>query len=227
MATIHRTEGLILKTLKFQEYDQIISSFTPGDGILKLFVKQALNQKRRKGPILTPFSRVEFIYRPTKGEFCACQEISLLNSHFHIRNTLETLEAAADMLQATLATQMPNKAAPAVYQLLVRYLEKLPFIQPPEILSSSYRLKILQHEGLLNLQTHCCMCDTPLNTKYVYKGEIFCEKDAPPYSIRFSEEEFSLLHRLAFCKTFKELAQTPFFPQFHVPIKKMFNMLLK
>ena len=136
-----RTEGIILQATKFQDFDQIITVFTPGDGILKFMVKGALNPKQGKAALTTPLSRVELIYLQGKSELYSCREISMLNNHLSLRENVVLMEAAFDLLQAIRSTQLPHKPAPELYKLLLIYLEKLPLIPDPKILSTSFRLK--------------------------------------------------------------------------------------
>ncbi len=225
--TIHRTEGIVLKAFKFRDYDQILSIFTPGDGLLKLIIKNALSAKRGRGALTAPFTRAEFIYSPSRGELCPCSEVSLINQHLYLRNHLPILEAATEMLQATIMTQMPNKAAPDLYKLLAVYLEKLESIQPPHLLSTSYFLKVLRHDGLLRLQDHCSVCPaSSLETLFLSEGETFCSKHSPSQALQFLNSEYILLNTLAFCTTFKELTHAVCPKDFSIQVKQLFREIL-
>lgn len=192
-----RTEGIILQATKFQDFDQIVTLFTPEEGILRFMVKGALNPKLGKAALTAPLSRAEFIYSQGKSELYPCREISMLNSHLNLRENVLIMEAAFDFLQAIRATQLPHKAAPDLYKLLLIYLEKLPLIPDPKVLSTSFRLKTLRHEGLLNLST------TP-----------------------FSEEERSFLDTLANSRSFNQLAALSVTPVLWQKVRRFFDDLL-
>jgi DNA repair protein RecO (recombination protein O) len=149
----HRTEGIILQATRFQDFDQIVTLFTPGEGLVKFMVKGALNPKLGKAALTAPFSRVECVYTKGKSELYSCREISMLNAHLSLRENVLVMEASFDLLQAIYATQLPCKPAPELYKLLLIYLEKLPLIPDPKVLAASFRLKTLRHEGLLTLET--------------------------------------------------------------------------
>jgi DNA repair protein RecO (recombination protein O) len=145
--TAKRAEGIILQTLKYQDYDQIATVFTMDHGILKFFVKGAYRSQNGKNT--SPLARAEFIYTQGKSTLYNCKEVSLLNTYLNLRNNLTHLEAGIDLLKAVLESQMESKPAPELYKLLIMYLEKIPVIPDPWVLAASFLLKILRHDGLL------------------------------------------------------------------------------
>ena len=221
----YRIEGIILHAFSFQDFDQILTVFT-SEGIHKFLVKGAFSRKNGKGTLTAPLSHAEFVFRPGKGDLLSCREISMLNQHLNLRQNLELLESSFDLIDAIYRSQMPNKPAPALYKLLVAYLEKIPLLKPPQLLSVSFRLKVLNHEGLLSLASQCGHCNKPLHTHYLYGGESFCSQHALPTSLEFSKEEISLLKNLAYAQTFTQLAALSL--PLHLPhkVKLLFKELL-
>lgn len=151
---VYRTEGVILQTINFQDYDQIISLFTENEGIIKLVVKGARHSKRHQGANIAPLAHAEVVYAKGRSELYQCREITILHPHLNLRNNLPVLTAACDMLQALLSSQQVHEPAPALYALLNYYLDKISAINDPHIFSASFRLKILRHEGLLDENCH-------------------------------------------------------------------------
>lgn len=226
MQTI-RIEGLIIQSVKFQDFDQILEIFTTHSGILKLIVKGAFSKKQGKGAMTSPLVRAEFIYLPRKGEIHACREISLLNSHLKLRERLEVLEASIEMLKAIHETQLPNKPAPDLYQLLIRYLEKMPLVSDPYALAASFRLKLLRHEGFLGLSNQCTSCGIPLSTLHIVEGESFCRSHAPHHHLEFDKDEAPLLFHLALCRSFTELSKTQVNPEFRHKVLQLFQSFIE
>jgi len=222
----YRTEGIILQALKFQDYDQILTIFTPGDGILKLMMKGAFSHKNGKGTLTAPLSRAEFIYTRGKGELYACREISMLNQHLNLRQTLALLEAALDLLQTVYRSQVAHKAAPDLYKLLVAYLEKMMLVPDPQVLASSYRLKVLRHDGFLHLGEKCSSCQAPLPVRFCSQGESFCRQHAPPGSLEFSAAEATTLELLAYAPTLSHLTAGQVSPELARKIRQLFEDLL-
>ncbi len=145
-----RVEGLIIREIPFQDYDRILSLFTPTEGLIKLFVKGSGRVKEGNSHRTAPLNIVEVVYTQGRTELYPCREITVINNQLQLRKNLSVLESACDMLQTILSTQLPGKSAPELYQLLLIYLRKLPEVGNPNILSTSFRLKTLRYEGLLD-----------------------------------------------------------------------------
>jgi len=191
------TEGLICHALPFQDHDLILTAFTEKEGMVKFFLKKAFLRKEWKGA-LSPLTRVEFIYTQGKGELLSCRDISLLNLHLKLREKLQWLEAALEIVSALRIAFIAPYPAPLVYQLCVRYLEALPFIQDPFPAVSGFRLKILKHEGLFSFQNQFI----------------------------FSEEEQKVVEQLAANRSLSALNAFALTPVLHKKILQFFNLSL-
>lgn len=150
MEKLH-TQGLITHALTFKEYDRIITLFTPNDGLIKVVIKGAFSQKQSQGATTTPLTRIELNCVRRQSELYSGSDIEVVDSNFALRSNLKTLESACDMLQTVTATQQPGKAAPDLYKLLGVYLQRLPQAEYPSTVAASFKLKLLRHEGLLEL----------------------------------------------------------------------------
>ncbi len=146
---IQRAEGVILQSLNFQDYDQILTVFTREEGLIKLIVKRARHAKSGRGGFTAPFTQAEFIYKEGRGEIFTCSEVSVIHQHLGLRRSLSVLEAACDIIKALLLVQPIQAAAPQLYDLLILYLTHIPRLRDPYALAASFRLKLLKHEGLL------------------------------------------------------------------------------
>jgi DNA repair protein RecO (recombination protein O) len=141
-------EGVILHMIPYRNYDQILTVFTSQQGVLKFFCKKG------KGQRYMPLTRAEFAYREKKSELFACEEISIVDSYVQLRNQFVHLQAGCDLIRTVSASQVVGKAAPLVYQLLIFYLDKIPNVADAWTLALSFRLKILKHEGMLNIESN-------------------------------------------------------------------------
>lgn len=148
-----RTEGIIARSFPFQEYDRIVALFTPTEGLIKLFVKGSHQSKKLNNSRSDALNLVEVIYRQGRNDLHPCNEIEVLNSHSKLRLNLDILETACDIMQAVLSTQYPGKVSSELYYLLLNYFQLLPEMKQPLILSTSFYLKTLRYEGLLNDST--------------------------------------------------------------------------
>ena len=201
-----KTEGIILHALNFKEYDQILTVFSPERGIQKFFFKGGQSTKRKKGSSSAPLTRAEFIYREKSCDLLSCIEISPLSYYQGVRKNLESLEVACKMIKAIQLTQQPGKPAPHLYALLLKYLETLSTANHPEALASSFFLKLLRHEGLLDSLSHCSICRHPLKTLFLSGGEGLCKEHASENSFFFDEYEQNILKKLSFSRIISEIS---------------------
>ena len=216
-------EGIILHTFDYRDYDQILTLFTPNEGIVEAVKAGANRPKRRGGVETSPLTQAEFILVRGKQELMKCREISVKDRHLGCRQNIETLETACELLQALRNTQMPGKASPALYALLESYLQKIPKIDSPQRLALSFRMKLLRHEGHFSNQLTCTLCQEVLPTLHFSHGEYFCRKHAPSGCVHFSKEETEELHRCAFGKTFSEVLSQSMHPEFQEKTRALFN----
>jgi DNA repair protein RecO (recombination protein O) len=200
------TEGIILRAIPFRDYDQILSIFTADAGLIKVLYKGSRSKCLGVQGLGTPLTRVEVIYRETRGEIFSCHEMTLLDSFSFLRKKWLNLEVACDLLQVLLASQFVGKAAVRLYALLCFYLEKIPHTLNPWILAMSFRLKLLKHDGLMSFPFLCCECHQPLQAlAFTRDSENWCLNHQPIGSLIWEQAELQLLYRLATCQSYQEI----------------------
>lgn len=221
-----KTEGIILHTLDFKEYDQILTVFSPENGIQKFIFKGGQSAKKRKGSSSAPLTRGEFIYHIRNSDLFPCSEISVLSHYQGIRKNLETLETACEMIKVVHQTQQPGKPAPQLYTLFTTYLETLSSAPHPHALASSFLLKLLRHDGHLGPLNLCSTCQHPLTTLFLNEGESFCQKHASTNSVFFDEHELLLLQILLYSRTLSEISNLTLSGTTHQKIKEIYNIII-
>jgi DNA repair protein RecO (recombination protein O) len=215
-------QGIVLQSLKFKDYDQILTVFTRENGLIKLFVKGAYNLKQGKAPVAT-LTQIECIYTQRQSSLYTCQELSTVNYYLDLRNSYQCLESACTIAKAILDSQPEHKPAPLLYDLFVAYLNRLPSTPNPSTLESSFLLKTLRYEGLLGLTPHCNICQDDLTEHYLYHGESFCKTHAPPHSIQLSPFEAASLFTLTFSRDMALIETAPLSPQLKQTILSLFD----
>lgn len=202
-----KTEGIVVRAIPYRNNDCILTIFTPLQGLISLFLRGGYKSKKHvSSGALSPLSVVEIVYSKGRGELYPCQEIAVVRHHLELRKTLPILESACRMLQDIAATQQPEKPAPELYQLLLLYLNKLPAIPVPEVLSNSFFLKMLRFEGTFPLLSHCSLCSLLLKDTWIHTNEPFCLPHAPPGALYFNAEERHIVETLAYCRDFNQLS---------------------
>lgn len=198
------TEGVILNTLHFKDYDLIVTVFSPGLGLCKFYVKGALRpSKKASAPCL--LSRCEFEFRQGKGNLLICEEVTVVNQFLGLRRDYSTLEIACQLLQMLLRSQMPDKPAPDLYKLLLKYLEGLGSASDPKVIKASFQLKLLRHDGHFYLPEACQKCGKILEGFQYFYGECFCPGHEVAGSLHFNPEEADMLRILAYCRSLADL----------------------
>ncbi|MGR3973025.1 MAG: DNA repair protein RecO [Candidatus Rhabdochlamydia sp.] len=144
-----KTEGIILKTIPYQEKKSIVTLLTKDHGIISLFVRQ---EKSFKGhSLINTFSHIDLVYQKIKTSECfALKEGTMIESHYFLRETWSRLEAAGKMSAAILFTQFPGKSSPLLYHLLLACFKQLPHFKSSLTLVTLFYLKLLTYEGVLS-----------------------------------------------------------------------------
>lgn len=215
-------EGLILKSLPYRERDHILTVFSKEQGLVSLFSKRI-----KPHGLNSPLTQAEFVIEQGKGELLPCREISLISSFYKIREKMESLESAFLLMRAILKSQFPQKPAPQLYELLIRYMNEIPNTRHPTTLSASFLLKVLRHEGLFGLLQCCSTCQTTLKTEFhIHQGESFClEHVRYPYTL-LSHEEYTLLFFLASCRNLNEISSISIFQTLHEKTWDIFSQAM-
>ncbi|CCB89786.1 DNA repair protein RecO [Simkania negevensis] len=144
----NKSEGIVLKSFAYKETERILHLFTHDQGIIHLIVKHLSPKKPQRINLSTPLCRGQYVYRKGKSDLYTLLDGSILNLHLPLRQSLKQLTIGGKMLQAIHDTQLPEKPAPQLYNLLAAYLKNLPL--SPENLWASFQLKLLKHEGLIS-----------------------------------------------------------------------------
>lgn len=186
--------GILLQAIPYLGSQRILKVFTLDEGLVSLI------SKSNKHTALAPFCIAEWVYKKGQKEIHTLTDGTLIDGLLELRNHYATLCAAGAMAKDLLTTQFPGKKAPALYTLFNAYLKKLPVVSKPDVLAASFRLKLLQHEGLLTIEQNCS-CGSP--ACQLSEGESSCRKCKP--GLLFTFEEWEQLYQLAHLRQFSLL----------------------
>ncbi|MES2274211.1 MAG: DNA repair protein RecO [Chlamydiota bacterium] len=201
--TEEMSQGVLLQTIPYLGRQKILKVFMPEEGLVTLIAKSA---NPSWTAFTTPFCIAEWVYKKGQKEIHTLKDGSLIDGLLELRQTYPILTQAGLMAQDLLRSQLPAKSAKNLYDLFCAYLKKLTFFSEPEILTASFRLKLLLHEGLLSLQNECCLCQAPAS--HLFQGESYCLKDASFLGITFTADEWNQLCLLAFGRQFSHFPQS-------------------
>ena len=199
-----KEEGIVLKATPYQESSRILSLFTKNSGIISVIAKRLSPKKSTLINLTTPLCRAEFIYRKGKSSLYRFIDGSILDLHLPLRQSYLNLKTASNLLNLVSASQLPEKPAPHLYQLLSLSLKKMPLFSDPSVLFSAFQLKLLKHEGLLSIGRVCNRCQQN-PPKYLHQGEGICVQCEKGGRISFSEKEWQTLLDLLSVRSFEAL----------------------
>lgn len=198
--------GILLQAIPYLGH-RILKVFTPEAGLLTLMAK---NIRAKEAAHTTPFCRAEWVFRKSRSDIYPLKEAALLDPLSYLRNDYATLMAAGSMANDLLRSQFPHRSAQLLYDLLLASLTHLP--RNPAAIAQSFRLKLLQFEGLLNLRDTCMRCEE--KSSYLSRGESRCHRHALPGSVGFNDEEWQTLLVLGLGRRFSEFDGVPVSSQF-------------
>ena len=211
------TQGICLQAIPYLNNGRILKVFTPEEGLLTVMAK------KKSLVSLAPFCIGEWVIKKGRGEIGTLVDGSTTDSLLELRTSYLALTAAGSIARDLLSTQMPGKNSPALYQLACSYLKRSAQFPNPTILSSSFRMKLLLHEGLLALREECAVCGA--KGFCLMRGETVCAAHASaPYS-SFSKEEWEALFQLTFTRQFSLLQTVTLSPALQREIDVLFEGL--
>ena len=219
--TTEKAEGLVLRTLDYKDRQKIITLFTPTRGLISLIIKGITRKKSHLLTLSSPFTQGEYHFHIGRSELYTFKDGTPLATHHNLRSDLSLIETAATMAKALLLTQLPGKSTPALYALILAYLKELPNFNP-NILSSSFHLKLLKHDGLLSLSPHCAVCNQ--KPTHLFLCEPYCQLHAPSRSHPFDESEWETLITLTEARSFAALKKRSLSEALH---QKISNLVLE
>lgn len=197
-------EGIVLQSCPFRDSGRILHVFTAERGVITLFIKDLSKKRLIMVNLTSPLCRAQFIFRKGRSDLHHLIDGTVVDPHIKLRRSYTRLQLAGKMLRAITTSQMPGKPTPSLYALLANYLRQLAHFCDPISLWTSFQLKVLQHEGILSLDTTCLCCHKE-RASCITQGEsrcIKCNSEATPH---FSSKEWSVLLQFFRAKKFEEL----------------------
>ena len=172
---LHRTEGIVLKTIPFGEADLIVTYLTESHGIIKTFAKSPRKTKSRFGSSLEPltYSKVAFWGREDAA-MPRLTQADIIHSFSSLRNSLKCFLPAMEMVELTLNFVAERDANVRIYALLLSTLRSLETDCGAPLLPLYYKVQLLSMVGYLPGLDGCGRCGTSGNEFYLSHGTVLC-----------------------------------------------------
>src|SRR6188472_1269320 len=120
-----KTEGVVLRSIRFGEADRILHLYTAARGRVNAIAKGSRRPKSRFGGRLEPCFRLDLMLHEGRSDLCTVTGAETVDGYPHLRSDGSAIDAAArgcDAVLRLLDSAEPNRPA---YNLLCRYLALL------------------------------------------------------------------------------------------------------
>jgi DNA repair protein RecO (recombination protein O) len=164
MAGPVRTEGIVLRSIRYGEADRIVHLYTPRRGRVSAIAKGVRRARSRFGGRLEPFFRLELMLHEGRSELLTVTGAETITGHPRLRTDARALDAAARACDAVARLFDTNEAHPAVYNLLCHELALLDAragdrdARNAHANQLAFRLKLLLAAGLAPQLGACASC---------------------------------------------------------------------
>ena len=160
MPASFKTEGVVLRSIRFGEADRVLHLYTADRGRVGAIAKGARRVKSRLGGRLEPLSRVQLVLHQGSGELCTIRQVDTVHAHPALRERREALERATQACEAVLRlldSTEPNRPA---YNLLCNELALLDASPGGACRAGAlaFRLKLLLSAGFAPELGSCASC---------------------------------------------------------------------
>ena len=150
MAGPVKTEGVVLRSMRYGEADRILHLYTPHRGRVGAIAKGVRRSRSRFGGRLEPFFRLRLILHEGRGELLTVTSAETVSGHPRLRDDGPALDVAARACDAVGRLFETSEPHPGVFNLLCHELALLD--ADPAAASRAnalaFRLKLLLAAGL-------------------------------------------------------------------------------
>jgi len=166
MAGYHKTEAIVLRSMRLREADRIVHMYTATRGRLGAVVKGVRRTRSRFGGRLEPFFRVRLVLYEGRGELHTVTAAEAIEWYPNLRSSGPSLQAADAACESVLRLFDEGDANVGAYNLLCRELQLLdadPSAGGPANLLS-FRLKLLLTAGFVPELAACARCGAEITS---------------------------------------------------------------
>ena len=153
---LYREQGVVLRSIRLGEADRIVSFVTEGRGKVRAVAKGVRKTKSRFGARLEPTVHVSLLLYEGRELDIVTQAEAI--DHFRaVREDLDRLTRATQMLEAVDQVAQERQANPPLYQMLVGALRALA-ARDATLIVPAFFWKLLSLEGFHPWLEACATC---------------------------------------------------------------------
>jgi len=153
-------QAFVLSTLDYGDSDRIVGLFTLEHGRIKAFARGARKSRKRFGPALEPFARIDVQARIKDG-LSSLQQADIISIYPAIRADLERIAHALYACELVDVITPEGHPLPRLYRLLAAYLDRLETEPAVEGDRRFFEVNLLNILGYRPSLETCTRCDSP------------------------------------------------------------------
>ncbi len=181
-----KTQGIILRSRNYSDYDQILTVFTRDFGKIKVMAKGVRRSKSKNRGGTQVFSLVQMELYRGKNFFRLIQSHSV-KSFIEIRESYDKLLAASEWTEVLDQLISGEEADPSLFSLAVSGLTYLAYQETGKTLVV-FEAKLLYQLGYLAPETSCQICNNQEKLYFTNRGDCFCENCQEPSSKNYLDK---------------------------------------
>ena len=160
MAGALKTEGIVLRTIRYGEADRILHIYTPARGRVGAIAKGVRRARSRFGGRLEPCFRLDLVLYEGRGDLLTVTSAETLAGYPRLREDAAALDGAARACEAVARIFDDGEPNPGVYHLLgneLALLDREPG-RAGRANALAFRLKLLLAAGFAPHLAGCAAC---------------------------------------------------------------------
>jgi DNA repair protein RecO (recombination protein O) len=155
-----KTEGIVLRSLRYGEADRILHLYTPDRGRISAIAKGVRRAKSRFGGRLEPFFRLDLVLYEGRSDLLTVTSAETVAAHPRLREDAGALDGAARACEAVARVFDDGDPHAGVYHLLANELALLDGnpARAGRANALAFRLKLLLAAGFAPHLASCASC---------------------------------------------------------------------
>ena len=160
MAGSLKTEGIVLRSLRYGEADRILHLYTPDRGRVSAIAKGVRRARSRFGGRLEPFFRLQLVLYEGRSDLLTVTSAETMAAHPRLREHAGALDSAARACEAVARVFDDGDPHAGVYHLLANELALLDGApaRAGRANALAFRLKLLLAAGFAPHLAACASC---------------------------------------------------------------------
>jgi DNA repair protein RecO (recombination protein O) len=155
-----KLQSFVLTSLDYGDSDRIVSLFTLEHGRIRAFARGARKSRKRFGPALEPFARIDAQARVKEG-LSSLQQADIVSIYPSIRADLGRIAHALYACELVDVITPEGHPLPRLYRLLAAYLDRLETETAIEDDRRFFEINLLNILGYRPSLETCSRCDSP------------------------------------------------------------------